>query len=367
MDWAKAKSIMLIMLLALNLFLVTRITSYASISETPSATIKNTETILRTRNVVLECDIPRYQRDAAKLVLGDYDYDMNMLDKLAMVTDDNRVIYNSGEKSGKAAENAKATDEMAASLYNIQNGDQYTSLSTASSRVKSAEDYVRNTLTGSNLLSSSYVLDEARQNPDGSLELIFIEKFGDMLVFDNYAIVTVNNKKMEEYEAKRREIIGFSDEKLNDFAAAYQILLKNYGMDTDEAAIAKESMGDSTKPSAKNNAIESERDNSKPSAIDKLKDRLINSSGSALTAEGETGTSLSEDADLHQDNANLTIITDIDLGYKESREERHEYLSPQGAGSLEITQQPPVWRVKVKGDEKPRYFDATSGEELVWD
>lgn len=235
MDWARAKSIILVLLLAFNIFLGWMLISRSLEKNTPAETIKNTVTILESRGVTLKCEIPRYKGDLPKLKCGSFTYDRNHLAG---------ILLGEGYTKGAASANTPVTgnESEKANTDTYVNGDSVLSFTNNSSFVmtdinpnsniggfspKKAEDWMRRTFGEKGLIGGDYILDNQGTKSDGTLQLVFVEKYNGSLLFSNYVKAIVSAKGLLRMEASYREINGFTSDKITDMIPAYQILLKN--------------------------------------------------------------------------------------------------------------------------------------------
>ncbi|NTV88944.1 MAG: hypothetical protein HGA22_01040 [Clostridiales bacterium] len=290
MDWARAKNIILLLLISLNLFLGYRMVVFGMQKNIPAETIRNCEEILKSRGVTLECDIPRYNKDTARLVYGNFIFDKEMMIKRFMgngygiAQPGTAVDMDGGSAAGKTIfinDDRKMYFPSDSSFIMIDGSPEGI---ISDFGFKSAEAWLRKNFTDEGLVGRDYVLDEEIKNSDGSIRLIFHEKFKGMLVFGNYVDATVTEKGVTRLEVGYRQIRRFSAEKVGGLVAAYQVLLKNF------------------------------------------------------------------------DGSGAPVITAITFGYMD--------VTDQETAGLQSTEQPPVWRIKVEGEDTSRYFNATTGLEI---
>ena len=221
MDWARAKSIILFLLFAFNIFLLTNIYGYVRDQGIAVETIQNTEKILESRGIRLDCTIPRYNKDTPKLVLDNERPDWPVLaEKLlgkGYVEGESVGTYINGSKKLSFDKNEALSyiDDKPADKVDLK-------------RKNSVEKYVHDFLTDKGLVVSSYILDEKKVNSDDSIYLSYLEKYKGFLVYDNYARVTAIEKGITGIVAQRRHITGLSTLKTSNITTAYQVLLGNY-------------------------------------------------------------------------------------------------------------------------------------------
>ncbi len=266
MDWARAKNVILLLLVVFNLFLGSRMISYIMERNIPAETIKNTVTILESRGVMLKCEIPRYNKDTAKLKYGSFIYDKEQISKKLL-----------GEGSESDREILFSSD----SSFIMTDGSPVDTIKDFNA--KTAEAWIRSKYTEKGLIGPEYILEEKTVNSDGTISLVFNQKYKGMMVFGNYVEAIVSKNGITRLEAGYREILEFTE--TSELVSAYQVLLKNF------------------------------------------------------------------------DGTGNPVISSIDFGYKD--------IFEQGVTGLQTTEQPPVWRVKLEGEDDPRYFDATTGTEIM--
>lgn len=236
MDMSRAKNIILLLLLALNIFLLADIIVYARGQGIPKETIQNSVNILKARGVELKCAIPTYNGNTPKLVYGNDALDHNLIvGKLLGVkfkgrqggqitqtgqttqTTQSGQTYLSGSRKLSFNENGTMTYE------DSKPGDTVDVAHT-----NAVDKYVRTFVKDSGLIDALYVLDSRETNQDGSIMLTYIEKYKGYLIFDNYLKANVAKYGIISLESGKKKIKGFSQDKAGDVAAAYQILLGNF-------------------------------------------------------------------------------------------------------------------------------------------
>lgn len=275
MDWARAKSIILVLLIFFNIFLLSRVISFANEQNIPRITLQNTISILEKRGVGLECEIPRENSDKQRLIYGNVDYNKDMLIK--------KLIGNP-DKTVDSADGSKTYENTGRMLIFYSDGlITYTDKS-PSLHINAKEKDIRRFLEGTGLVNSSYILDDCSNKQGKGVVFNFIQKYKGCLVFDNYIKIIVTGKGVTYIETRSRQIKGLSPDKVSDISAAYQVLLGNF------------------------------------------------------------------------DGSRKVVITGIDMGYKNA--------GSQEQVNIESSEQPPVWRIKLKGSNMPLYFRTSDGKEI---
>lgn len=226
MDWARAKSILIAVLLLLNIFLLVTIGFYKSGQGISRETISNTVEILEDRGVTVQGEIPLYKRDipaliyengsldrvtAAQKLLGkDYTPPAEIKDGESLVSGTKKLVFRSGNTFAYS-------DESPSDIVKIEDID-------------SVERYLRKFLNGLGFQASAYRLDQYVENPDGSYILNFIGKYKKFLIFNNSIKAVVTKNGITYLEGRYRKVKGFSTRSM-PIMPAYQILLKNFSRD----------------------------------------------------------------------------------------------------------------------------------------
>ncbi|MGE5613622.1 MAG: two-component system regulatory protein YycI [Bacillota bacterium] len=230
MDISKAKVIIIILLAAFNIFLLANIFIISSGQDVHAKTIKNAEIILKNRGITLECDIPRTASGSRRLEYGNDGIDRKgmakkLLGKEYEISDEGEIFEHSGKKVVfKNSIEFEYTDEQPASDVDIRSDDK-----AAAAALKFLKD--------KGLLQGKYVVDEITRDADGNATVYLVEKYDNMLLFDNYCIVTIGEKGVSRLIYKKLEVKGFTQNKVEEFEA-YQALLGYFEGDGDRVITA---------------------------------------------------------------------------------------------------------------------------------
>lgn len=220
MDWSKAKNILIVIFLALNIILLYK--NYDTIStgaSIPKEILTNTEAILKSRGVSLNCRIPTREKKAeikSDSFVYDRDgivrqlLDMNVPEK--DIADDKELVGKNGSLLFK--------DKGFTYICNEPTGrEKITSKS-------EAENLVNKFLDGLNLPMTEYILESSKKVSDSGFDLKFIHKYQDYFIYDEYIKAVVGNngiKKIEYSYSDVKAIEEVSEKKIDD---AYQVLIK---------------------------------------------------------------------------------------------------------------------------------------------
>lgn len=221
MDLAKAKSVIIVILLAFNFFLLFNNLTYYNGQGVRKETVENAAAILKARGVTLESSIPTNPKGSFRLVYGNGKLDRTdlaekLLGESYVAASDGKGFEYADKKLVFSSDTEFVfTDGKPALEADAGNADE-------------AKKAARKYLEDKGLLSGKYVVDELTRNQDGSLVVKFIENYRGFLVYDNYSTVTVAAKGITRLEYGKLQIIGFSADKVEDLTAAYQVLLANF-------------------------------------------------------------------------------------------------------------------------------------------
>ncbi len=281
MEWARAKSIIIALFIVLNVFLLSRILMEFGSQGISREAIANMETILKSRGIVVECEIPLYDSDTPRMEYGNGILDTAaLLERLLGLRPDISIGSEAGGE-GNAYENGpkKLTVTGPNSFtYTDEKPEEHANITD----LEECEKYLKKFLKEKKLDKTSYVPDGMPERQEDGVVFTYLEKYRGFLVYDNALKAVVSEKGVTYLEVSSREITRLSAEAIRDISTAYQVLLQNF------------------------------------------------------------------------DGSEKTVITSIDLGYKDfaSLEENR----------LEFSEQLPVWRIKVNGVD--RFFGASDGKEI---
>lgn len=221
MDLAKAKGVIIALLLVFNIFLLFNNLTYFKDRGVQKETIKNAVEILKARGITLDCNIPVNTLKTRWLTYGS----KKLLDETAIADKLLGASYRSNKAGSYEAAGKKLVfNSNSAFVY----ADEKPSSKVDVKDIAETGKYARKYLEEAGLLSGKYIIDAAELNQDGSVAVHFIEKYDDYLVFDNYCTVTLNNNGITWIEYNKLPIEGFSYRSGQTQVAAYQVLLAKY-------------------------------------------------------------------------------------------------------------------------------------------
>jgi len=217
MDVPKAKNVVIILLLAFNIFLLVNTLIFRSSQGVSRGKLENTRIILEKRGIRLECELPSKPGGSNRLVyikseLDREDIAQRLLGDDYKVSGDGSQFFSTGGKV-----EFTGTDSF---IY----AAEYTARSRDTVSLKEAEEAAMKFMKEKRLLAGKYMLDRVAENGDGSRTLDYIEIYGESMLFDNCFSVTITGKEVSRLEYRRHQFRGLSNENTERFEA-YQALL----------------------------------------------------------------------------------------------------------------------------------------------
>lgn len=279
MHWAKAKNIIIFILAVLNIFLAVNLYINNSSRLSTKEAAQNAIEILKSRSITVKCRVPVINGVPKRLNFVNDGYDPavlaeKLLDKpeiKASDLEDNRIVANgSRQLQVLTSISFLYTDSNPGSSVDI-------------SKIKTMEKYAVDFLKKANLMPQSFYMDNYVKDADNNVKFVFIEKYGNNLIYDNYLEVTVTQKGVTRILGSHRAIKKAENVSQDNIMTAWQVILRNF-----------------------------------------------------------------------TDNAE-TEITGVDFGYKEE---------PGNIDNMKASLEEPVWRIKVKGRNEPKYYNAFIGYEI---
>jgi len=233
MDWSKSKSILILMLLALNIFLLISIIFYKDILTVSRDTIENSVSILESRNVQLKCDIPRQSGKIPAIKYDNSHFDIDeIIQKLtgdgALTTDmlvQGNVIVKGEKKISLKEGNVLVYENTNPSAtVNVCNMDE-------------VEKYAKKFLLDIGIKTSAYKLDRQSSNEAGEVSLHYIEKFGKHFVYDSYIDIVIGENGVKSLSYSKKNFKKLSSDAVN-VMPAHQVLLKNFNKEENVVIVA---------------------------------------------------------------------------------------------------------------------------------
>lgn len=221
MDWAKAKNILIFMFVLLNLLLsITIITLYNSDNISRDA-IDSTYKILENRGVVVNCDIPLYNKEMGTLISSNTNLDKDLIIKRFF--GEVKYIEEVFDESVNAVCGSKklVIEKVNTFVYNNSDPEEEISLTD----IKKVQNYLSDLFKSMNIPFEKFYFDKMEDTHDGQKKYTFRQKKGDFWLYSNYVEVTVSQNgvtSLKYNNRKAKEITGGQR-----IMPAYQILIKN--------------------------------------------------------------------------------------------------------------------------------------------
>lgn len=210
MDWAKAKNILILMLLALNLLLASMLVSRLA-GGADRDLYAGVTNIMDERGISIQCGFPKKITDSGLLIYGD---GARYVETCA------KILYNNG--GGAARIEMPGRESLRyfnAAPYENLNAVTAAALDTA----------VRKVFAEWGIGLSGFITDYTWDTGDGGYIFDYVYEYDGSLVFDNNISVTVNGEGgISEVTINYREIKSASSANLMKVIPAYQVVLKNY-------------------------------------------------------------------------------------------------------------------------------------------
>lgn len=223
MDWSRAKTILIIIFLLLNMYLLMGISISRLDRGVTVEAMNNTRTILNNKSIVLPQEIPEYTSKIPSLVYENHKLDRNIVAKILLGEE-----YNPTFETEKGQGQSVGTKTLFFDSYNsFTFVDKAPDGSINISEKEEVEGYIRDIMQDMGLEMSSYTLDNYKEKDEDIIQVHFTEKYMGFMVFDNYIDVELGTEGIRGIQFKYRKVKGFLDEGIKPMPI-YQVLLKNY-------------------------------------------------------------------------------------------------------------------------------------------
>jgi regulatory protein YycI of two-component signal transduction system YycFG len=222
MDWGKAKTILIFVFIALNIFLLVNIYIYSSEGKISKKTISNAVKTLEQKGITIDCPIPRTAVDPGRLIFKDYKLDVRHTAE---------VFIEKAKLPEKDAYGEEICDGTKKLNITDKNSFSYSD-SSPSSNVKISDKnevlkYIGSIMKKLDLDTDDYILDSYSMK-NGTAQLVYYGAYKGYLIYDSYIKADITQKgitSMECYVKKIQDVISNKNKKI---ISAYQILLKEY-------------------------------------------------------------------------------------------------------------------------------------------
>ncbi len=193
MDWSRAKNILILIFIVLNVFLLVYLGIYTKSSNVSKEAVISTLNILKKNGIVIApmCEIPKYNKKTPMLMLE--------------------------------SENSLVFSEDSSTDFGNLNQNKNIDLNS----IKNVEKYSRDYLVNQGIKISNFMLDKYIKNLDETVTLVFIEKYKGFLIFDNKISVNISENGIQNITSNVKKIKGFTKTP-SVIMPAHQVLLKNF-------------------------------------------------------------------------------------------------------------------------------------------
>lgn len=225
MDWGKAKNILIIVFLILNIFMLGNISLNALSQNNSKEAIAITESILQSKNIRLESKIPSFTGAMGKIEINDEAY-FNMQRAAAKLMG-SKAALPSELKSGQriSDQNKEFTiEDNAAFTYRDSNPQEKWDVT----QKKSLEKRIRKFISDIGISEAEFVLDSYDQLSDGAMKLVFVHKYQGLYIFSNTMTAVITEFGVKELACSIKKPVGISRD-AQKVIPAYKILLTSYG------------------------------------------------------------------------------------------------------------------------------------------
>lgn len=225
MDWSKAKIILIIIFIVLNVFLLSNILFMKMEDQVSEEKIQTALQAMSNKGIVIKGDIPNYAKDTGKLSFESVGYD-----KGRVVASLLGIEGTKENKSGDIIEfvnGSKTLTFLNISTFEYTNTNPVEKIDV--SNRKNAESMAKKLLASFGIPAANYIIDSGGYTikDDGSIMLELREKYKGFIIFDNYAQISVSPEGITYIKCKYRKVKGFAAGK-KSILPAHLILLRHY-------------------------------------------------------------------------------------------------------------------------------------------
>ncbi len=235
MDVAKAKNIIIVVLLVFNILLLYNNIMRGEAQAVSKDVTKSTEQILMAKGVKLECEIPGDTNGINRLRYSNVPLDRQQLIKKFMgagfLSSENAKVFESEDGV------LEFVDDNNISYVN-KKPKLKLDLKSNNAIKKAAKTFLR----AKGLWENRFIIDKLVSNKDGSVYISFIEEYNDLLIFDNYCNITMTPEGNIKLFYGKHQIIEFSTE-VEDLVYAHQALLSYFKQDNYNSTITDIDIG----------------------------------------------------------------------------------------------------------------------------
>ena len=222
MEWIKAKNILIVIFVMLNIFLaVTLINSYRG-SDIPQSAIDNTLKVLKQRGVAVDCELPLYNKQMGTLIYENTGLDKEIITKKFL--GDNTKVSDAPDKGiTQGTMILTFKDEYSFTYENSEPKDSINKLSSS----EEVEKYIKDKFKEIGIPISDFSFDRAAEDVNsGQKTYIYRQKYKECWIYKNEIALQLSTKGISSITCRYRQVNSITKGK--KIIPAYQVLLKNF-------------------------------------------------------------------------------------------------------------------------------------------
>jgi regulatory protein YycI of two-component signal transduction system YycFG len=223
MDWPKAKNILIVVFLMLNLFLFVIIGSYKLDIGVSKEILSDIDKILEDRGVTITCSIPVYKKNIPYIIFENGNVDITAIGEKLL--DMPEGSFNEGASSREMTWGNKKVivkNDNTLEYYDFEPSEHIERMD-----INQVEEHVRRFLKSVGIKIKNYELDSYIDNSEGIFTLFLVEKHKDFYIFDNCIKIDVSKKGINKLILGYKKIKGFSSDSVVSVMPVRQVLVKN--------------------------------------------------------------------------------------------------------------------------------------------
>lgn len=227
MDWSKAKNILLLIFFIFNIFLAFSLRTFYFGESVSQKTISDAIKVLEKSNVKVECEIPRKSVGVWKLKYDPMDGADTRAEVIGRILKTKIAAHQvePGAELVNGPRKVAIRDDMVFE-YTNEGAAETIDITDKNAVINRARKVYRDL----RLPFKAYHLDRYKVNDDGSVTVLFIEKFRKFLVYDNYLEITLTNNGITRVICSYKKTGSLEEDRLSGkkLIDAYIMLIKNF-------------------------------------------------------------------------------------------------------------------------------------------
>ncbi len=221
MDWARAKNILILIFVLLNLFLLSMMTDLFNFDNISGEAIDSTLKVLKDRGIIVNCEIPVYNKPIGTLISSDTMFDKDLIIK-CFFGDEKYIEDDLGTGIMAVCGNKELMiDKANTFVYKNKAPKEPIDLN----NVKAVHSYLTDLFKGLDVSFEKFHIDRVEELPDGQKNYIFRQKKDGFWLYSNYVYITISKSGIIYLKYNMRNVDEFT--KGQKIMPAYQVLIKN--------------------------------------------------------------------------------------------------------------------------------------------